>query len=56
MNDNVKIYTAKVAEEDGELILVFDPTMLTDLGWTEGDEITWEIRDDAVIARKVNDR
>jgi hypothetical protein len=55
MNIEPKTYTAKVAEEDGEIILVFDPTMLNDLGWTEGDEITWEIRDDAVVARKVND-
>ena len=56
MNTDPKTYTAKVAEEDGEIILVFDPEMLIDLGWTEGDEIAWEIRDDAVIARKVNDR
>lgn len=52
MNKEPKTYTARVAEENGELLLVFDPQMLEDLGWDEGDEIVWEIRDDAIIARK----
>lgn len=56
MSSEPKIYTAKVAEEDGELLLVFDPQMLVDLGWNEGDEIVWEIRNDAIIARKANDK
>lgn len=56
MNNEPKIYTAKVAEENGEVVLVFDPDMLADLGWSEGDEIVWEIRDDAIIARKANDK
>lgn len=56
MSSEPKIYTAKVAEEDGELLLVFDPQMLFDLGWNEGDEIVWEIRNDAIIARKANDK
>lgn len=55
MSETVKSYTGKVAEENGELVLVFDPQMLTDLGWTEGDNIVWEIRDDAVVIRKSND-
>lgn len=50
-----KTYVAKVAEENGEILLVFDPQMLSDLGWNEGDEIVWEIRDDAIIARKAAD-
>lgn len=56
MTDEPKIYMARVAEEDGELLLVFDPRMLEDLGWNEGDEIVWEIRDDAIIARKADDK
>lgn len=56
MNNEPKIYTARVAEENGELLLVFDPQMLEDLGWNEGDEIVWEIRDNAIVARKANDK
>ena len=55
MNTEPKTYTAKVAMENGEIVLVFDPTMLEDLGWTEGTNIVWEIRDDAVIVRKIDD-
>jgi formylmethanofuran dehydrogenase subunit D len=54
MSDTVKTYTGKVAEEDGELVLVFDPQMLEDLGWKEGDTILWDIRDDAVVIKKQN--
>jgi len=50
-----KIYEARVAEENGELVLVFDPQMLEELGWSEGTTIVWEIRDDAVVVRKGED-
>lgn len=50
-----KTYTGKVAEEDGELILVFDPQMLDDLGWKEGDNIVWDMRDDAIVIKRQND-
>lgn len=56
MSNEPKTYTAKVAEDNGEIVLVFDPQILADLGWAEGDEIEWEIRDDAIIARRVNDK
>lgn len=55
MNNEPKTYTAKVAMENGEIVLVFDPQMLADLGWTEGTNIVWEIREDAVIVRRSND-
>jgi len=45
-------YLGKVAEENGKTILVFPPSMLTDLGWTEGDTIVWDIRRDAVVVRQ----
>lgn len=51
MNE-AKTYTAKVAEENGELILVFSPEMLADLGWKEGDNIVWDVRDDAIVVKK----
>jgi formylmethanofuran dehydrogenase subunit D len=54
MSNEPKTYTARVAEENGELVLVFDPQMLKDLGWHEGDEIEWDTRDDAIVVRKVN--
>jgi hypothetical protein len=37
-----KTYTAEVIEEDGELMLTFPPEMTAELGWQEGDTITWE--------------
>jgi hypothetical protein len=52
MTNEPKTYIAQVAEEQGEIVLVFDPQMLADLGWVDGDTIEWEIRDDAVVARK----
>jgi len=49
------IYQGKVAEENGKTILVFPANMLAQLGWTEGDNIVWDIRDDAVVVRQSND-
>ena len=55
MSNEPKTYTARVAEENGEIVLVFDPQMLDELGWTEGTSVVWEIRDDAVVVRKSDD-
>ena len=49
---DIKTYTAKVAEEDGNLVLVFPPEMLAELGWQEGDNIVWDVRDDAIVVKK----
>jgi len=51
---DVKTYTAKVAEENGNLMLVFSPDMLAELGWQEGSTIVWEIRDDAIVVKKAD--
>lgn len=51
-----KVYEGRVAEENGELVVVFDPTMLEELGWGEGDTIVWEIRDDGIVIRRANDQ
>jgi bifunctional DNA-binding transcriptional regulator/antitoxin component of YhaV-PrlF toxin-antitoxin module len=48
-------YQVKVAEENGQTVLVFPSNMLEDLGWTEGDTIVWDIRDDAIVVRQLND-
>ena len=45
-------YQVKVAEENGQTVLVFPSNMLEDLGWTEGDTIVWDIRDDASVNQK----
>jgi formylmethanofuran dehydrogenase subunit D len=50
----IKTYTAKVAEENGNLVLVFLPEMLTELGWSEGDNIVWDVRDDAIVVKKAD--
>jgi hypothetical protein len=49
---DIQTYTGKVAQENGELVLVFDLQMLVDLGWKDGDTIIWDIRDDAVVIKK----
>jgi bifunctional DNA-binding transcriptional regulator/antitoxin component of YhaV-PrlF toxin-antitoxin module len=48
-------YHGKVAQENGRTILVFPAKMLEQLGWSEGDSIVWDIREDAVVARQAND-
>ena len=53
MINDPKTYTATVAEENDNLILVFDPQMMIDLNWNDGDNIEWEIRDNSVIVKKV---
>lgn len=50
----IKTYTARVAEENGELMLVFPPEMLEELGWQEGDNIVWDVRDDAIVVKKAD--
>ena len=50
-----KSYTAEVIEDNGEYLLQFDPQMLNDLGWKEGDTIVWDIQDDAVIVLRKKD-
>lgn len=49
-----KKWTGEVIEENGELLLVFPPEMMADLGWEPGDTIVWDMPDDGrvLIARK----
>ena len=54
-DETATAYQGKVAEENGQTVLVFPPTMLVDLGWSEGDTIVWDIRDDAIVVRQSND-
>ena len=50
-----KTYTAEVIEDNGEYLLQFNPKMLDDLGWQEGDTIVWDIQPDAVIVLRKKD-
>jgi hypothetical protein len=50
-----KIYQGVVAEEDGQLVLIFDPKMCEDLGWNPDDTIVWDIRPDGVVVMKKQD-
>lgn len=40
---DVKQWVVNIEEtENGDVILPFPPEMLTDLGWVEGDTLSWE--------------
>lgn len=44
-----KNYTGTVVEENGELFLVFEKEIMDELGWREGDNVVWEIDDNANV-------
>ena len=50
-----KVWISKVIEEDGNIVVTFEPGMLEALGWKGGDTILWaEPSDDGtVIIKKV---
>lgn len=41
-----KVWTTKVAEENGELVILFPPDLMQHVGWKEGDNLAWVISDD----------
>ena len=46
-----KYYSANIADSDdgsGDGILTFDPQMLEDLDWREGDQISFKVNDGVV--------
>lgn len=46
-----KYYSANIVDSDngsGDGILTFDPEMLQDLDWREGDEIAFKVNDGVV--------
>lgn len=49
-----KTWTARVVEENGEQLLVFNKEMMDELGWKEGDNIVWEIdeKNNIVLVKK----
>lgn len=42
MTEDKNVFLAKVEKEGDDLILLFEPTLLSALGWDEGDVIAFE--------------
>ena len=50
-----KVYKAEITEDpndENELFLTFDPKMLEDLGWKEGDTLLWTDNNDGTYSIK----
>lgn len=46
-------YTTHVIEtEDGEMLIQLDPELLSQLGWSEGTELFWEVDSNGSILLK----
>ena len=54
-----KSFTAHIEEdpETGELLLPFPPELLKDLGWVEGDTLTWTVKTNGsiILSKKATD-
>ena len=46
--------TVQEDPETGELVIPLPEDLLTKLGWQEGDNIVWDVRDDAIVVKKYN--
>lgn len=46
MSDNNKVWTTKVEEENGELVILFPPDLMKQAGWKPGDNLVWVVSDD----------
>jgi bifunctional DNA-binding transcriptional regulator/antitoxin component of YhaV-PrlF toxin-antitoxin module len=49
-------YVTKVFAEDDDYILEFPDKLLEELGWEIGNTLAMEIKDDAIVVRKVEDK
>jgi hypothetical protein len=38
--------------ETGDLVMVFPPGMLEELGWTQGDMLVWDVADNGDVSLK----
>ena len=41
-----KVWTTKVVEDNGELVILFPPNLMKHVGWREGDNLAWVISED----------
>tara|TARA_R100001530_G_scaffold22312_1_gene18420 strand:+ start:381 stop:569 length:189 start_codon:yes stop_codon:yes gene_type:complete len=49
-------YTTEIeGNESGEEFVTFPQEMLNDLGWTEGDILSWDIKGVGIVLHKINE-
>lgn len=49
-------YILEVQEtEDGELFLEFPDEIIEELGWGEGDILSWDLRGEGIVLTRVNE-
>lgn len=49
-------YILEVQEdENGDQYIVFPDEVIEDLGWQEGDVLSWDVHSNGIILSKVND-
>lgn len=51
MNDK-KVFVAKVEKEGDDLLLLLEPEMLSQLGWTEGSILAFEREENGTVSIK----
>ena len=49
-------YIIEVQEDqDGELFIEFPEEIIEELGWQDGDILSWDLKGDGIILSKLND-
>lgn len=49
-------YVLEVQEdENGDCFITFPEEVIDDLGWKEGDVLSWDVRSNGIVLSKVND-
>lgn len=49
-------YIIEVQEDqDGELFIEFPEEIIEELGWQEGDVLSWNLKGEGIVLTKVND-
>lgn len=47
-------YEVELVEDGDDLILPLPDELLEEMGWTEGDELEWELTDDGQVILKLS--
>ena len=49
-------YIIEVQEnQDGELFIEFPEEIIEELGWQDGDILSWDLKGDGIVLSKLND-
>jgi len=49
-------YIVEVQEDqDGELFIEFPEEIIEELGWQEGDILSWDLKGEGIVLSKLND-